>query len=123
MKPLVYVAGPITANPWGCIRQAVPVAERLTRIGAVPYLPQLTILHEIVSHQPYERWMEHGLAMVEHCDALIYLPGESPGADREIAHARSLGLPVFYSDHAGDWDALCRWIARWAPRAAGTDGP
>jgi hypothetical protein len=31
------------------------------------------------------------------CDALLRLPGESIGADIEVAFARQIGQPVFYS--------------------------
>jgi hypothetical protein len=94
-SPLVYVAGPITGNPWGCVRQATHAAAMLDDLGCHAYLPQLSILHEIVAPQPYEHWIEHGLAMVERCDGLWRIAGDSPGADREVDHALQLGIPVF----------------------------
>jgi hypothetical protein len=33
--------------------------------------------------------------LLEHCDAVLRLPGESTGADRDVAIARERGLPVF----------------------------
>jgi len=95
-KPLVYVAGPITGDPWGCVRRATHAAAILGDLGCHAYLPQLSILHEIVAPEPYEHWIEHGLAMVERCDGILRLPGESPGADREQSHAERLGLPWHY---------------------------
>lgn len=37
-----------------------------------------------------------GNAVLERCDAVLRLPGESPGADREVHYAISLGKPVYY---------------------------
>src|ERR687886_1635248 len=34
--------------------------------------------------------------LLEHCDAVLRLPGESKGADRDVAIARDLGLPVYF---------------------------
>jgi len=96
-KPLVYVAGPITGDPWGCVRQATEIAAILDFLNCHAYLPQLSILHEIVAPEPYEHWIEHGLAMVERCDGVWRIPGESPGADREVEHAHQLGIPVFFT--------------------------
>lgn len=96
-KPLVYVAGPITGDPWGCVRRATHAAAILGDLGCHAYLPQLSILHEIVAPEPYEHWVEHGLAMVERCDGVYRIPGESPGADREVEHAHQLGIPVFFT--------------------------
>jgi hypothetical protein len=33
--------------------------------------------------------------LLEHCDAVLRLSGESTGADRDVAIARERGLPVF----------------------------
>ena len=47
-KPLVYVAGPITGDPWGCVRKATEAAATLDGLGLLAYLPQLSVLHEMV---------------------------------------------------------------------------
>jgi hypothetical protein len=33
--------------------------------------------------------------LLEHCDAVLRLPGESTGADQDVAIAQRRGLPVF----------------------------
>jgi hypothetical protein len=33
--------------------------------------------------------------LLEHCDAVLRLPGESTGADQDVAIARERGLPVY----------------------------
>ena len=35
--------------------------------------------------------------LLEHCDAVLRLPGESRGADQDVAIARAKGLPVYTS--------------------------
>jgi seryl-tRNA(Sec) selenium transferase len=34
--------------------------------------------------------------LLQHCDAVLRLPGESTGADTDVAIARERGLPVYY---------------------------
>lgn len=34
--------------------------------------------------------------LLQHCDAVLRLPGESTGADQDVAIARERGLPVYY---------------------------
>lgn len=45
MKPLVYVAGPITKpNPMSNTNAAMRVAETLIKQGVTPFVPHLTVL-------------------------------------------------------------------------------
>jgi hypothetical protein len=113
VKPLVYVAGPITTNPWGCVRQATDAFALLRVAGCVPFLPQLSVLHEAIDPQPYEEWLAYDLEVIDHCHALVRLPGESPGADREAAYARHLGIAVFELDD-DHLDEQIQAIACWA---------
>ncbi|MDX6227667.1 MAG: hypothetical protein QOI76_1057 [Frankiales bacterium] len=34
--------------------------------------------------------------LLQHCDAVLRLPGDSGGADQDVAIARERGLPVYY---------------------------
>lgn len=53
---------------------------------------------------PHESWYQMDLVIVAHCDGLLRLPGESVGADLEVAEARRLSLPVFFSvDEVVNW--------------------
>lgn len=99
-RPLIYIAGPITDDPWGCVGRATTVASRLNEQGFATYLPQLSVLHEMVDPQPYEYWIEQGLEMVSRSDAVIRLTGKSPGADAEMEYARILDIPTldWYED-------------------------
>jgi hypothetical protein len=34
--------------------------------------------------------------LLQHCDAVLRLPGESTGADQDVAIATTLGLPIYH---------------------------
>lgn len=106
MRPLVYVAGPVTKpEPMENTHHAVKVAAELLDSGVVvPFLPHLTCLWHMIRPRPYESWLAYDLDVIEHCDALLRMAGESGGADREVEHAESLGLPLFH-----DVDAVVAW--------------
>ena len=110
-KPLVYVAGPITGDPWGCVRRGTDAFRALREIGCVPFLPQLSVLHEMVDPQPYETWLAYDFDVIRNCAALVRLPGHSPGADREVDFANGWGIPVFHFDDVMSRDAFHRWAA------------
>jgi Domain of unknown function (DUF4406) len=73
------------------------VGDRLIKMGYVPFLPLLTHYQHLVYPQSYEMWMELDFEMVKRSDMLLRLPGESAGADREVALATKLKIPVAYS--------------------------
>ena len=97
VRPLIYIAGPLTTgNQIINTNLANQAAARLMRAGLAPFVPHNMILCELVSPGPsYEEWLDLCLTYLSRCDALLRLPGESPGADREVAFARGLGIPVF----------------------------
>lgn len=99
MKPMVYVAGPISSNPMHGTHAALELATRMLDDDvALPFVPHLTVLWDIVYPRHYETWMKFDIEVIEFkCDAVFRLQGESPGADREVQHARNLELPVFGS--------------------------
>lgn len=115
-KPMIYTAGPITGDPFGCVRQSMDAWDRLRAMGAIPYCPQWTVIAEMVEHHRYEQWMAYDFDVIGRCDALVRLPGISPGADREVAHAEGLGLPVFRIFTApgrngqGAWSDVYDWV-------------
>jgi len=114
MRPLVYVAGPITVpEPMENTHRALAIGAQLLDSGhVVPFVPHLTCLWNIVTPRPYEEWMHFDFDMIHHCDALLRIPGESNGADREAALADELDIPVFYEvDDVIDW-ATNGWAAR-----------
>jgi hypothetical protein len=67
----------------------------------VPFLPQLSVLAEMIAPLPYDDWLAYDLEVIDHCAALVRLPGESPGADGEVAYAKIMEIPVFDFDDLG----------------------
>lgn len=94
----VYVAGPMTGsgNPYVNIHVGISAATTLLDRGFAPYLPHLTAFWEAAIGKR-DSWLDLDFAFLAVCDVLLRLPGESPGADREVALARSLGIPVYDS--------------------------
>ena len=106
--PLVYVAGPITIpDPLENTHYAIKAATALLDSGLVaPYVPHLTCFWHVVTPRPYETWLAYDLEILARCDALLRLPGESAGADREVAFAVEQGIPVLWSvDEVEAWAA------------------
>jgi hypothetical protein len=97
LKPVyVYVAGPFSGDEDGNANRAIDFAERIRAIdGIIPFVPHLSRAWD--ARHPghdYEVWMRWCLAWVERCDAIVRIPGKSPGADREIAHAKACDLSL-----------------------------
>jgi len=73
------------------------MADRLMSLGYCPVASLLSHFQHLCFPRPYEDWMRVDLEMICRCDVLLRLEGESPGADREVAHSLSLGIPVVHS--------------------------
>lgn len=94
----VYVAGPYTKpDPVENVRKAILAADELWSLGYTPFVPHLTHLWHLVSPHPYEHWLEYDNEFLPCCHAVLRLPGESSGADKECRLAESLSVPVFDS--------------------------
>lgn len=94
----VYVAGPMSKGPLEeNIRRAIDTANVLMQNGFHPFVPHFYYVMQITCPQDYERWMELDFAFISACEALLRIPGESKGADREIVYAAERGIPVFYN--------------------------
>jgi len=97
-KVRVYVAGPYTKpDPVTNTRAAIAAGNRLLDLGYAPFVPHLTHYWHLETPRPYEDWMQLDFEWVAVCHAVLRLPGESSGADREVSLARKLGIPVFES--------------------------
>ena len=103
----VYVAGPLThGNQQANIAAAVSAARRLMEAGLHPFVPHLSWFADLIKPMPYAEWLAYDLEWVKRCDAVLRLPGFSPGAEQECSEARFLGIPVFY-----DIDILLEHVA------------
>jgi hypothetical protein len=104
MRTRVYVAGPISKGPLEQnIRQATDAGMELLRAGFAPLVPHLTCYMagpapEVLPHgTAVEDWYGVDLPWVAVADAVVRLPGDSVGADKEVALAKELGIPVYDS--------------------------
>ena len=104
----IYIAGPYSAGDVAVnVRNAIQAANSLLDWGFWPYCPHLTHFQHLLFPRPYEDWLRLDLEWLAVCDAVLRLPGMSPGADREVARAHELDLPVFH-----DILALSQWAKR-----------
>jgi len=103
----VYCAGPIgqQKDRHRNVLAGIDEANAVLALGARPFLPHLSFYWDIIHIHNYEDWMDFDFDWITRCDAVYRFGGPSPGADREVAFARALGLPVFFS-----LDALQDWI-------------
>src|SRR5437868_6760961 len=109
-KPLlVLIAGPYMSGTDG---DPVKIAANRTRLesfalpiyarGHLPMVGEwmaLPIIHAAGGRDPGDavfNQFQYPVAkrLLECCDAVLRIPGESRGADMEVARARELGLPV-----------------------------
>jgi hypothetical protein len=97
-SPKIYVAGPISKGNMlqNCIR-AVKVADKLWKLGYLPFCPHQSWFWQQVCPHDHKDWIEYDLPFVAICDAVLRIPGISKGADMEVAFAQNHNIPVYYS--------------------------
>lgn len=97
-KIKVYIASPYTIGDVAVnVKAQIDAADQLMNLGFAPFWPLCSHFQHMAHPRPYQDWIEIDLLWVEACDCLLRLPGESKGADGEVAHAIKIGKPVFYS--------------------------
>jgi hypothetical protein len=122
MKLRVYIAGPVSLGDMLTnVSQADDAFFSLLRAGFAPFCPHWSVFAGsaerlgpngavIATADPMPRgtvhsdWMGVDLPWVQCAHAVLRLPGESVGADRECEHAKVNGIPVF-----DDIAALREW--------------
>ncbi len=98
MRIKVYIAGPLSKGDHMVnVRNAILAATELWQAGFAPYCPHLTAFWHMVTPMPYPEWLVMDNEWLPVCHAVLRLPGESSGADGEVALAQSLSIPVFHS--------------------------
>jgi hypothetical protein len=98
MIKFVYIASPYTkGDPAVNVRNSLNAADQLCEAGFIPFAPLLFHLWHLVTPKPYSFWTRMGLGWVDRCDAVVRLPGESKGADKEVERALLIKIPVFPS--------------------------
>lgn len=111
----VYVAGPITkGDRKQNIHNAIDAADRLLVAGHIPFVPHLCHWWNKRHRHDYEYWLNWDFEWLRQCEALVRIPGESAGADREVEFARGHHITV----HIGtmDRDAVDEFLFSWANR-------
>jgi len=98
----VYIAGPYTHGDWGeNQRNVIEAAQKVMNHGHVPFIPHtMTGLWSVMYSN---NWIAFDLHWLKTCDAIVRLPGESEGADIEVAFAKQEGIKVYDSVERFIW--------------------
>lgn len=95
----VYIASPYTKGDIAVnVKAQLDAAHELMNKGYAPFAPLLCHFQHLVHPRPYEDWFACDIEWVKSCDILVRLPGESAGADKEVALAKELGITVCSMD-------------------------
>lgn len=110
MRPLLYVAAPYTRpdpvqNTHAVLRVAMVLYEATEWC---PVVPHLSLLWHVVTPRSDRHWLDYDLHLMRKCDAVVRLPGDSPGADAEIVEANRLGMKILSLDELPA-EALSHW--------------
>lgn len=94
----VYIASPYTLGDVAVnVKRQHDAFHEILAAGFYPYMPLFAHYQHLIHPEEYEKWMEWDMIWISRCNCLLRLEGESKGADREVAHAEEIGIPVFYS--------------------------
>jgi hypothetical protein len=94
----IYIAGPYSkGDPKSNVHKAIETANALADLGFAPYVPHFTHFWHIRFPRPYDFWLELDNQFLPFCDAVLRIPGDSSGADKEVEFAQELNKPVFHS--------------------------
>jgi hypothetical protein len=100
---VVYVSGSITApTAWGVeqnVRKAEELALEVWKTRLLVPICVHTMGRFYDGELPHEAWLAGDLEVIRRCDAVLVVAGSegSEGTRAEVAHAVSVGVPVFYS--------------------------
>ena len=102
-KIWVYIAGPYTGgdvvvNVCNAIKAGLELRQASDeRVVFVPVIPHLSHFIHMVEHHDYRFWMAWDADWLERCDAIVRLPGESPGSEEGVEQAQRQRARVFTS--------------------------
>lgn len=104
---VVYLSGPMSQgdrshNAFLFLRAHETLMDR----GYAVINPGLTYFLPWAGTKPHAAWIAADLPIVERCDLVVRLPGESVGADMEVEHAKKHGIPVLFIEHLYDLEKL-----------------
>jgi hypothetical protein len=102
---LVYIAGPYSSDPENNTKAAIVMGEYVLAAGMIPFIPHLShYWHKFFEHD-WQTWLRIDHEVLRRCDAVLRIPGESLGAEHEVATAKQLWIDVFY-----DIESLTKWF-------------
>lgn len=117
---VIYIAGPFRApDAWGIeqnIRRAEELALQVWRYGAAAICPHANTRY-FQGAAGDQLFLEGDLEILRRCDAVLCTPlwESSEGAKAEVALAKSLGIPVYFSGHGFPEDlSMILWRDRVA---------
>lgn len=97
----IYVAGPYTATEVAevesNVQKAIDAGEALAQCGYAALVPHLNRYWDLRHPHSYSHWMDWCLSWLAVADAVLRIPGNSPGAEREVDYAEKHNIPVFSS--------------------------
>lgn len=109
---LILIAGPYRSGTGGDpdaiarnLERLEAAAAPLYRLGHVPMIGEwvaLPILRGVADDTAAgagaggDVMYETAKRLLQHCDAVLRLPGDSSGADTDVAIARERGIPVYF---------------------------
>ncbi|MDQ0649229.1 hypothetical protein QFZ53_003425 [Microbacterium natoriense] len=106
---LILIAGPYRSGTGGDpvaiarnLERLEEAAAPLHRLGHVPMIGEWVALPTLRGLTPGETGQSDVMydvaaRLLQHCDAVLRLPGASSGADNDVKIARERGLPVYFS--------------------------
>lgn len=114
MRARVYISGPITLGNrnWNYFN-ACETERQLMLAGFAPLNPMRSMALPFAWQEdmPHSLWLAVDLAWIACADAVLRIPGESRGADEEVAFALERNIPVFESiDNLEHWHENSRTI-------------
>jgi len=98
----IYIAAPYTSSPEQNTQRVLRVANQLIEKGYTPVIPHLYHYLHLTFPHDYEIWQRLGWELLEGCDVVLRLDGDSPGADQEVKHAHKHGVQVFFGNDSLD---------------------
>lgn len=101
-----YTIGDRTMNTHVQINKA----SELIDLGYIPFAPLLFHFVEMLYPKEYDKWCQIDNEWLLQCDVVLRIPGESKGADAEVALAIKNEIPVVHS--IDELESLARTMIR-----------
>ena len=98
MKKLVYIASKYSfGDNFVNTQKQIEVANMLLDEGFIPISPLMnSVWYNMQKERSWDFWMGHDFHLLDQCECLLRLPGDSKGADMEVAYALEYGKKVYY---------------------------